>query len=246
MSGFVKGILSYFEALSLISKRGYSIYFLYSGLIGLIIVAACGFLVWSVSPMISGFVNQWIPWDIDLIDSISKWLSIGLSSILFISLFKYMMLIFTAPLMSVLSEKVENELTGFSHERSVVMNFIPDLLRALRINLRNIIREFGATIFLLLLGLIPVLAPIIGVLIIIVQSYYAGFGNYDFWAERHFSYRDTVSYMKRRKGALAGNGIVYVLILAIPVVGVFFAPPLATVASTIQGVKSDLSNSNTI
>lgn len=139
--------------------------------------------------------------------------------------------------MSALSEKVEQDITGFETNRSVAVNIIPDLIRSLRINFRNIIRELMLTGLLLLFSLIPLVGIASGVLILMVQSYFAGFGNADFWAERHFSYRDTVRFMKSEKGMLVGNGIVYVLILAIPILGAFIAPPLATIAVTIEGTR---------
>ena len=166
-----------------------------------------------------------------------SWFSYILSSVLFLSVFKYLMLIFTAPIMSALSEKVERDITGYESNRSVVVNIIPDLVRGLRINFRNIIRELLLTGVLLLLGLIPLVGIVSGVLILLVQGYYAGFGNADFWAERLFSYSNTVMFMKSNKGMLLGNGIVYVFILAIPILGAFIAPPLATIAATIEGTR---------
>ena len=230
--------MAYLEAVGFISKRGFGIYFLYSGLIGMILFALCGYAVYLVNPFIASWLDGIVPWDIEWLSTVSTWVTVGVSGLFFISIFKYLMLIFTAPLMSVLSEKVENEITGNTDERSFIMNVIPELIRALRINLRNIVREIFLTLLLLLLGLIPIFSIFTGILILLVQAYYAGFGNYDFWAERHFTYRSTVRYMKARKGMLAGNGIVYIFILAIPVLGAFLAPPLATVASTMEGVRT--------
>lgn len=237
MNGFIQGILAYFKAIRFIGANGLSRYFIYSGLIGLVILALCSSLIWYVNPIITNWVQSNVPWQFDFLETLTSWISIGLSSLLFISIFKYLMLIFTAPVMSVLSEKVENKITGLNQERSVIYNIVPDLIRALRINLRNIIRELFFTVLLLLLGLIPVFAVISGIVILLVQAYYAGFGNYDFWAERHFSYRETIRYMKRRQPELAGNGIVFIFLLAIPVLGAFIAPPLATVASTMEASK---------
>ncbi len=71
-------------------------------------------------------------------------------------------------------------------------------------------------------------------MIIISQAYFAGFGNIDFWAERHYDYRNTVKYMSDNKGVCIGNGLPYLFLLAIPVLGVFIAPPLATIAGTLH------------
>ena len=237
MSNFGNGILAYFNALSFITSRGLSKYFFWSGLIGLGIFFGCASLIYQLIPLISDSLISLIPWEFDMNVNVFNWISIALTSIIFISIFKYLMLIFTAPLMSVLSERVEWEITGKNHNKNAVLNIIPELIRGLRINLRNIIREIFVTLFLLVLGFIPLVGIISGFLIILVQGYYAGFGNHDFWAERHFSYRGTVRFMKNHKGMLAGNGVVYVFLLAIPILGVFIAPPLATVAATMEGLK---------
>ena len=239
LRGFLTGILAYFKALGLISRYRLGRYFLYSGLIGLVIFAICGFAVYKGSPIISDWIQDALPWELDWIDNVANWLTMLLSGLAFISIFKYLMLICTAPLMSLLSEKVEFRITGINQDRSFVLNVIPDLLRALRVNLRNIIREIFITLLLMLIGLIPIFSLVSGVLILLVQSYYAGFGNYDFWAERHYNFGGTVRFMKARKGMLAGNGIIYVLLLAIPVIGAFLAPPLATVAATMEAIKED-------
>lgn len=237
LTNFIRGITAYFRAMSFISSRGLSRYFFYSGVIGLILFGICGFLVYSIAPALNNWTSNLLPWDFAWIESLTQWLFYGVSGLLFISIFKYLMLIFTAPLMSSLSEKVEQELSGYEAHKTPVLRILKEIIRGLRINIRNIIREILLTLVILLLGFIPVIGLISAALIILVQSYYAGFGNYDFWAERHFSYRETVRFMKANKGMLAGNGIVYVFLLAIPVLGAFIAPPLATVAATMEGFR---------
>lgn len=234
---FVSSIVAYFRALSFVSKKGYGKYFMYSGLIGIVILISSFFIIRSTVPMLSGWIQTVLPdldWDVSIG---TNWVSFIFSGVLFITIFKYLMLIFTSPIMSALSERVEHDITGINQGRSVIVNIIPDLLRGLRINLRNIVRELVLTAALLMLGWMPLVGLVSGVLILLTQSYYAGFGNADFWAERHFSYRETIRFMKGNKGMLMGNGIVYVFILAIPILGAFIAPPLATIAATIEGVQ---------
>ena len=95
------------------------------------------------------------------------------------NIYKHIVLILSAPFMSPLSEKVENHLLG----KSTTINFsisqmLKDLLRGIRIALRNIIREIFYTILLLLLGLIPFFSPFAPFLILAVQSFYAGSVSY--------------------------------------------------------------------
>jgi CysZ protein len=71
-----------------------------------------------------------------------------------------------------------------------------------------------------------------------VQAFYAGFGNMDYTLERHFSYKESIEFVKKRKGIAIGNGIVFMLILLIPVVGILIVLPLSIVAATIETLKA--------
>lgn len=233
----LSGLFAYLRALSFISKPGFGKYFIYSGLIGLLLFGFAIYIVTLVAPLISGLAGSLIPWNIGWISSVTGWISYLFSGAAFIFIFKYLMLIMTSPLMSALSEKVEKEITGTNQSRGVVVHIIPDLIRSLRINLRNIIREMFFLLILFALSFLPIIGIITTVLGIIIQGFYAGWGNVDFWAERHLSYNETVRYMKQNKGMLIGNGIVYIFLISIPVVGVFFGPPLATIAVTTEAIK---------
>ena len=230
---FSRAVFSYIEAFGFIFRAGLSRYFLYSGLIGLGILAIFGGLAYTVFEPAGSWLVSWIPWDFAISSTIGGWLSFILSSVLFLAIFKYLVLIFTAPIMSALSAKVEYEIDPYSTpiENSSILK---EMARGLRVSVRNIIRELSITLVLLITGLIPVLTIVSGPLILLVQSYFAGFGNLDLWAERHLSYRDTLRFMRDNKGMCMGNGIVFIFLLAIPVIGVFLAPPLATIAGTLQ------------
>ena len=237
MGDFVYGLVAYIRALSYLGKRSYGKYFVYSGLIGLILFALCFYIVVWLVPLLSGWFGDIIPWDINFDFALGDIVLYILSSVLFISVFKYLMLIFTAPLMSTLSEKVEQDITGIVSHRPIIIHIIPDLLRGLRINARNIVRELGLSLMILVIGWIPVIGVVSAVMLYVVQSYYAGFGNHDFWAERHFSFKETLRFMSRHKGMMIANGLPYIILISIPFLGAFIGPPLATIAATIEGCR---------
>ena len=59
----------------------------------------------------------------------------------------------------------------------------------------------------------------------------------DYTLERHFEVKESVAFVKRNRGVAIGNGIVFMGMLFIPVVGIILALPLSVTASTIETVK---------
>lgn len=210
-------------------------YFLYSGLVGIIILITMYYLTSSTYDRLSQVIDNLIPIKFDFLSKVTDVLSIGAISILFFMIYKHLVLIFTAPLMSKLSEKIENYITQGNHISET--SFISEILRGIRIAIRNIVREIALTIVIIIFSLFPLFGVLSSPLIFLVQGYYAGFGNYDFWAERHFTYKGTVDFMKDHKGMVTANGLFFILLLAIPILGAIIAPPLATAAGTMHAIE---------
>lgn len=232
---YVRGISSYLEAISFIRNHELSRYYWYSGIIGVILLIVLGGLslifASDLADLLLSLVNVDWGWLVALSTIIVK---AGLVAIFFI-VFKYLMLIFTAPMMSMLSEDVESTLDGdyisipFSTKKA-----LSDLGRALKLSSRNILREVFYTLGLLLLGLFPLFAIASAPLIFLVQAYFAGFGNMDFYLERHYNSKNTIRFVALNKGLAMGNGTCYVLLLAIPILGAFFAPVLGATAAALE------------
>lgn len=237
ISDFISGITKYFDSLRLIRSMGLTKYFLYSGLIGLTIILFLFGLIALSYDYLSSLLIGIIPFKFAFLDYITDTLSAAVLGLLFFIVYKHLVLIFTAPVMSRLSEKVERNLRGAAMADYRQPSILSELWRGLRIALRNFVREIFYSIVLLLGSLIPGFALLGGPGVFLVQSYYAGFGNYDFWAERHFTFKGTVDFLGDHKGMVTANGLVFLLLLAIPIAGVFIAPPLATVASTWQATE---------
>ena len=114
------------------------------------------------------------------------------------------------------------------------------LLRGLKINLRNLAWELLLSIPFLLLSLIPVVGVLATASLFLIQAYYAGFGNMDYTLERHFSYRESINFVKAHRGFATGNGIVFMLFLLIPFVGIILVLPISVTAAsttTLQLLK---------
>src|SRR5690554_8052550 len=74
-------------------------------------------------------------------------------------------------------------------------------------------------------------------LLFLVQSYYAGFGNMDYTLERHFKYAESIQFVKKNRGLAIGNGIVFMLVLLIPVVGIILVLPLSVTAASTETLR---------
>ena len=138
--------------------------------------------------------------------------------------------------MGPISKKIEEHLLG--HEVKATSSTSMQLLfRGIRISIRNLFRELILTIPILLLGLIPIIGLFSTVLLFLMQAYFAGFGNMDYTLERHFNYKNSVAFVKKNRGLATGNGIVFMLFLLFPILGVILVLPLSVTAATEITVK---------
>lgn len=152
--------------------------------------------------------------------------------LIFLSVYKYLVLICSAPFMAFVSEKVESDLSG-SVFRFSWHHFAQDFLRALLINAWNFLREMLATLLLLLVALIPWLSLLAGLLLVAVQAYFYGYALFDYNAERwRWSLRRTESWMWQHKGAVLAGGLIFQWLFLIPLVGWIFAPLWAVQATS--------------
>lgn len=242
----IQGIRSYSFALQIISRYNLWVWVLLPGLLALAVGGAV--IAWGISYMDS--VSDWV---LGLTGGISSefWSSVIETSteilagmivvILVLYSIKYIAIVVGSPFMGILSEKVEAKLTGKPAPEVSVKEMIQDVVRGLRIALRNIIRELFYTLLLTIVGLfIPVVGQLItGVLIFLIQAYYAGFGNMDFTLERRrYSIKQSVNFVSSYRGIAVGNGTGFLLLLLVPVVGMVLAPGLGAVAATVDSLEA--------
>lgn len=237
ITSFISGFTAYIKAFQLISRLRLWGYMLVPMLISLILGVAIFGTAWNISDDIGGWLINWYPWEwgrgiLEKIASVFGGLFIGALGLI---LFKNLVIALASPFMSPLSERIEKELTGRKRD-TTPGQFVKDLVRGIRIALRNIIRELFYTLLLFLLGLIPIFTPFTTILIFLVQSFYMGFGNIDFTLERHFSVQGSVSFVRKNRGLALGNGAAFMLLLFTGI-GFLFALPLGTVAATTETLK---------
>lgn len=152
----------------------------------------------------------------------------------YFSLFKYIFLIIGSPLFAYLSEKTESIIEG----KEYPFNFkqlMKDILRGIKLALRNLLWQTVYTISILILSFIPILGWVTPLLALLVECYYLGFSMIDYSCERNkFSTSQSILFIGRHKGLAIGNGLVFYLMHLIPVLGWLLAPSYAVIAATIS------------
>lgn len=240
MKSIWDGIASYGNAIKLVNRLGLWGYVLAPGLVSILVALGLFGVAWGFSDNIGDALLRLIPGlaDKGWAEHASRIVSAVLIVALGLVIFKQLVLALAAPIMSPLSEKVERYLAGDAYHEIhfSAQQMISDIVRGLRIALRNIVRELGITVLLLATGLIPLIGVVAPVLIFMVQAYYAGFGNMDYTLERHFRVRESVRFVRRHRGLAIGNGIVFMLLL-LTGIGFLFALPLGAIAATIETRK---------
>ncbi|MEM7512574.1 MAG: EI24 domain-containing protein [Bacteroidota bacterium] len=239
IGAILDGIKSYQYAIGMITRYRLWKYVIVSSLLSFAVIA---FLVagptWAF--MNSGLEERILDaYPFEFGKHVVEWLVENLLTILmifimFFFLGKYIVMIVLSPFMSILSEKVESAIKGTPVKSDG--NFITDLIRGLRIALRNIIRELLLTLVVIVLfNLLPVIGTIAStVVIFLIQSYYAGFGNMDYTLERkQFNVRESVKFVRRNWSLAIGNGMFFLLLFVVPVIGWVLAPVYGTISAAL-------------
>lgn len=240
-SQFVLGISSYITALQLIGRYKLWSYVYVSGLISLSLGGVILYLSYISSGYIGDFLVDFYPydWGKSIIQKVAAAASgLALVTVSFF-LYKYIILTVLSPLMGPLSEKLEREISGRPTDNLNVKVLVKGIWRGLRISTRNITRELFYTLILLILSLFPGAAIITTPMILIVQSYYVGFANMDYYSERHYTVKESARFVKVNQYYALGNGLVFLGMISVPIIGLFMAPSLATIAATHSILTSE-------
>lgn len=240
----VIAIQSYFRAHQFISKHRLWKWILIPGILYMVMFVAGMYFFWESSDAAVTYLSRRV--------GIDRWLHQQKSGILsffflmgeimvrlilvlfYFSLFKYLFLIVGSPLFAYLSEKTESIIEGkdypFSWEQ-----LLKDVVRGVKLALRNTLWQTVYTISILILSFFPVIGWITPVITVFVECYYYGFSMLDYSCERHkLSPSESITYISNHKGLAIGNGMVFYMMHFVPFVGWVLAPSYAVVAATIS------------
>jgi CysZ protein len=90
-------------------------------------------------------------------------------------------------------------------------------------------------LLLIVLSFIPVIGWITPLIAFFIECYFYGFSMMDYSCERHqLTTKQSISFIKAHRGMALGNGMVFYLLMFIPVLGWIMAPSYAVIAATIH------------
>lgn len=155
----------------------------------------------------------------------------------YFSLFKFLFLIVGSPVFAYLSEKTSSIIEGKDFPFSFPQ-LLKDIVRGVRLSLRN---AFWQTVYLfsiLLLSLFPLAGWITPLIALFIECYYYGFSMVDYSLERNkLSPAASIDFISRHKGLAIGNGLLFYLMHILPIVGWVLAPAYAVIAATLSLYK---------
>jgi len=233
-----KGCVAYFEAYEIISRLKLWKFFAIPMLISLVVFLLIVFVSYAFSDAIGTYIASFWTWDFgkEIFNTISRVFSGLLIVLIGFITFKHIVMALSAPFMGPISKKIEDDFRGVVSQVKTTSS--SDLLRrGIKISSRNLLRELLLSIPILLLGFIPVIGLFSAILLFLMQAYFAGFGNMDYTLERYFSYQKSILFVKKNRGVAIGNGLVFMLFLLIPFIGVILVLPFSVTAATIATVK---------
>ena len=239
VQNILSGISAYAVAIPLISKLKLWKYFIIPIVISVFTATFIGFMAYGLSDIIGQFLAQiWVwDWGKEIVISFSSFIGSIFVLVLGFILYKYIVLAFSAPFMTAVSEKIETHINGTLKGTHRKTTFRQQLWRGIRINSRNLAKELLITIPILFFKFIPIVNIFSTILLFLVQGYYAGFGNMDYTLERHLDDKESIKFVKKHKGIAIGNGIVFMLCLFIPILGIIIALPLSVTAASLKTVE---------
>ena len=154
--------------------------------------------------------------------------------LLYFSLFKFLFLIIGSPVFAFLSEKTASIIEGKDFPFSFTQ-LGKDILRGIKLALRNSVWQTVYVLSILLLSLIPLIGWLTPILAVLVECYYYGFSMLDYSMERQKKTpAESIFYIGNHKGLAIGNGFIFYLMHMLPIIGWILAPSYAVVAATLS------------
>lgn len=218
-------------------KRLWSILILPS-ILSLLIAVGVGALAWTTSDDILLYVNgKFLVRKFDsavgnLFHIIATLAIRGLTFFIYLKLFRYLILILLSPIFVNISN-IFHRLASNEEHKMNIWSYCFCSFRGIKFASRNFGLEILATVLLTLLAILVFwIFPLIPILIFIAESYFFSMVLMDYAFEmRGLSMQESISKSRNMPGIPIINGLIFNLILLIPIIGVIVGPVIAFIAA---------------
>jgi CysZ protein len=263
------GISSYKEAHAFIKQHSFYSFFLMPIVFNFLLFMFFSGMVWHYSALSAdyiyfslgiadydfgkaGFLKPVLHWTIALLLKL-----LGLA--IYLLVFRYIILIIMAPVLTIVSERVEEIISGNSFPFEW-LQFLKDAGRGILIAFRNSAKEIFYTALLFIMSFVPVIGLLSPLLIFMITSYFYGFSMMDYTLERKkMNIRESENFILQHKllaitiGAIFNVLVIFSVsfsvfpslfisffvkvLLLIPLVALSIAPIYGVVAGTLATLK---------
>lgn len=266
---FFKSFADCFRALGFVFENRMAHYFIYPVLITIVLSIGLVAGIEAFAAWVTGLASESLGISVQPTEDESWWqtgwrwlqeaadfsiknvLGLAIQAIFYFFVFpkmiKYVVLIIMSPVMSLVSETAEGRLIGREYPFEWAQ-FIKDILRGIRIAVRNFLIEFGIIIGVWIVNIIitsflPFLAiitvPAGTLFTFFIGAYFYGFATMDYTNERRrLNVRESVQFIRSNKGIALGNGSLFSLMMLVPYLGTYLGPIFGTIMCTVGSVLS--------
>jgi CysZ protein len=263
------GLASYKEAHVFIKQHKFYSFFFIPIVFNLILFLLFSGLVWHYAQLGADYVYYELNIDganfgkLEILKSLLKF-SIAfafkiLGLLLYVIAFRNIVLVLMAPVLTVVSERVAEIISGEVIEFSSVQ-FLKDVARGLVVALKNSVKEIFYTVIIFFLSFVPIIGFTGSLLLFAMQSYFYGFSMIDYTLEqKKLTVKQSENFIWNNKWLAITIGAIFNLlvilsttfsvfpsifvsfiikvVLLIPLIALSVAPIYAVVAATLATLK---------
>ena len=239
---FADGVTSYGKALMIIFRLRLWSFLVIPGLLSLALGSGIIYGAYRVSGSFAHLLAAFYPvhWIgasyVGSVSSLASWLILGVTGLF---TYRVLLMAIVAPFMSPLAARVQGDVLGVNVYDPPFLSWtnLRLVLRGAILSFRNLVKELWFTFWLLILSIFPVFTLFVPIVLFFVQAFYSGFGNLDYSLEKYYGIAESKAFSKKHRWLAIGNGTVFLVLLGVPILGLFFAPALSTVAATLESMK---------
>lgn len=243
-----KGISTHIRAIEFISKHSLWHYFVYPLAI-MVLLWFGGF--WSIMQLSNYIIDYGLEW-LGLTGNEEGWLGWLQAAAVFIvglvlklifllvlsSYLKYIVLIICSPILALLSERIDEIISGKKYPFNFGQ-FMHDMLRGIVVTLRNLALETLVILACMIIAWIPIIGYVTIPFLYLIAWYFMGFAMMDYTYERQrLTIGQGAQFTRKHKGLAIGNGFIFSMILLVPFAGLCIAPILSVVAATLAVIET--------